>query len=83
MYSGFFVDGFPKFHRFIEHYDKIMSKFLPKLKRKLDKCGFDSILYTWKWFFVVFQERVGIKIDESKIQSKININNQTCRRRLV
>lgn len=35
-----------------------MNKFLPKLKRKLDKCGCDSILYALKWFFVVFQERV-------------------------
>lgn len=55
---GFYVDGFPKLNRFIEHHDKIMKKFLPKLKKKLDKCGCDSILYALKWFFVVFQERV-------------------------
>jgi len=55
---GFYVDGFPKLNRFIEHHDKIMNKFLPKLKRKMDKCGCDSILYALKWFFVVFQERV-------------------------
>lgn len=52
------MDGFPKLNRFIEHHDKIMNKFLPKLKRKLDKCGCDSILYALKWFFVVYQERV-------------------------
>lgn len=58
LFIGFYVDGFPKLNRFIEHHDKIMNKFLPKLKRKLDKCGCDSILYALKWFFVVFQERV-------------------------
>lgn len=58
LVTGFYVDGFPKLNRFIEHHDKIMGKFLPKLKRKLDKCGCDSILYALKWFFVVFQERV-------------------------
>ena len=67
FFLGFFVHGFPKLNRYIEHYDKIMFKFLPKLKRKLDKCGCDSILYTLKWFFVVFQERVSI--------CKINVHN--------
>ncbi|XP_076622582.1 USP6 N-terminal-like protein [Colletes latitarsis] len=59
---GFYVDGFPKLNRFIEHHDKIMNKFLPKLKRKLDKCGCDSILYALKWFFVVFQERTPVNL---------------------
>ncbi|XP_011495459.1 PREDICTED: USP6 N-terminal-like protein [Ceratosolen solmsi marchali] len=59
---GFYVDGFPKLNRFIEHHDKIMTKFLPKLKRKLDKCGCDSILYALKWFFVVFQERTPVSL---------------------
>ncbi|XP_003396339.1 USP6 N-terminal-like protein [Bombus vosnesenskii] len=59
---GFYVDGFPKLNRFIEHHDKIMNKFLPKLKRKLDKCGCDSILYALKWFFVVFQERTPVSL---------------------
>ncbi|CAL7935650.1 unnamed protein product [Xylocopa violacea] len=59
---GFYVDGFPKLNRFIEHHDRIMNKFLPKLKRKLDKCGCDSILYALKWFFVVFQERTPVSL---------------------
>ncbi|XP_058793243.1 USP6 N-terminal-like protein [Phymastichus coffea] len=59
---GFYVDGFPKLNRYIEHHDKIMNKFLPKLKRKLDKCGCDSILYALKWFFVVFQERTPVSL---------------------
>lgn len=67
---GFYVDGFPKLNRFIEHHDKIMTKFLPKLKRKLDKCGCDSILYALKWFFVVFQERVRT----SRIWSRLEFN---------
>ncbi|XP_076169832.1 USP6 N-terminal-like protein [Ptiloglossa arizonensis] len=59
---GFYVDGFPKLNRFIEHHDKIMNKCLPKLKQKLDKCGCDSILYALKWFFVVFQERTPVSL---------------------
>ncbi|XP_043286925.1 USP6 N-terminal-like protein isoform X2 [Venturia canescens] len=59
---GFYIDGFPKLNRFIEHHDKIMTRFLPKLKRKLDKCGCDSILYSLKWFFVVFQERTPVSL---------------------
>ncbi|XP_039314110.1 USP6 N-terminal-like protein [Solenopsis invicta] len=59
---GFYVDGFPKLNRFIEHHDKIMNKSLPKLKRKMDKCGCDSILYALKWFFVVFQERTPVSL---------------------
>ncbi|CAG5081350.1 Similar to Usp6nl: USP6 N-terminal-like protein (Mus musculus) [Cotesia congregata] len=59
---GFYIDGFPKLNRFIEHHDKIMNKFLPKLKRKLDKCGCDSMLYALKWFFVVFQERTPVSL---------------------
>ncbi|KAG8038161.1 hypothetical protein G9C98_006486 [Cotesia typhae] len=58
----FYIDGFPKLNRFIEHHDKIMNKFLPKLKRKLDKCGCDSMLYALKWFFVVFQERTPVSL---------------------
>lgn len=42
----------------MEHHDKIMHKFLPKLKRRLDECGYDSLLYALKWCFVVFQEKV-------------------------
>lgn len=59
---GFYVEGFPKLNRFIEHHDKIMNRFLPKLKKKLDKCGCDSILYSLKWFFVVFQERTPVSL---------------------
>ncbi|KAJ8667570.1 hypothetical protein QAD02_009233 [Eretmocerus hayati] len=59
---GFYVDGFPKLNRYMEHHDKIMAKFLPKLKKKLDKCGCDSILYALKWFFVVFQERTPVSL---------------------
>ncbi|KAL7305969.1 hypothetical protein TKK_0001440 [Trichogramma kaykai] len=59
---GFYVDGFPKLNRYMEHHDKIMQRFLPKLKKRLDKCGCDSILYALKWFFVVFQERTPVSL---------------------
>jgi hypothetical protein len=36
---GFFIPGFPKLLRYQEHHDKIMNKFLPKLKKHLDRTG--------------------------------------------
>jgi hypothetical protein len=33
MMHGMFAPGFPKLHRFQEHYEKILNKYLPKLKR--------------------------------------------------
>jgi len=56
--AGFFIPGFPKLLRFQEHHDKIMKKFLPKLKRHLDKNGVDTGIYTLKWFFQCFLDRV-------------------------
>lgn len=55
---GLFILGFPKLTRFLAHHDKILTKFLPKLKRHFDQCNLDSILYSLKWFFVIFCERV-------------------------
>lgn len=58
---GLFILGFPKLTRFLAHHDKILAKFLPKLKRHFDQCNLDSILYSLKWFFVIFIERVSVK----------------------
>lgn len=55
---GLFILGFPKLTRFLAHHDKILAKFLPKLKKHFDQCNLDSILYSLKWFFVIFIERV-------------------------
>ncbi|XP_030023940.2 USP6 N-terminal-like protein isoform X3 [Manduca sexta] len=55
---GLFIEGFPKLTRFLEHHDKILTKFMPKLKHHFDKFGLDAILYSLKWFFVCFVERV-------------------------
>ncbi|GAB6029812.1 hypothetical protein CHUAL_005524 [Chamberlinius hualienensis] len=55
---GFFIPGFPKLIRFQEHHDKILSKFLPKLKKHLDKHEVNANLYTLKWFFQCFLDRV-------------------------
>lgn len=55
---GFFIHGFPKLIRFQEHHDKIMNKFLPKLKKHLDRNGVDTGIYTLKWFFQCFLDRV-------------------------
>ncbi len=55
---GLFILGFPKLTRFLAWHDKILAKFLPKLKRHFDQCNLDSILYSLKWFFVIFIERI-------------------------
>lgn len=55
---GLYIEGFPKLQRFLGHHDKIIQKFLPKLKKHFDQYNLDSILYSLKWFFVVFVERI-------------------------
>ncbi|XP_023236191.1 USP6 N-terminal-like protein [Centruroides sculpturatus] len=55
---GFFIPGFPKLRRFQEHHDRILQKFLPKLKKHLDKYEIHTSLYTLKWFFQCFLDRV-------------------------
>lgn len=55
---GLYIEGFPKLTRFLAHHDKILNKFAPKLKKHFDKHGLDAILYSLKWFFVCFVERV-------------------------
>lgn len=50
--------GFPKLTRFLAHHDKIIAKYIPKLKKHFDQYNLDSILYSLKWFFVLFIERV-------------------------
>ncbi|CAH1159098.1 unnamed protein product [Phyllotreta striolata] len=55
---GLYKEGFPKLTRFLAHHDKILTKLLPKIKKHFDKHGLDAILYSLKWFFVCFIERV-------------------------
>lgn len=55
---GLYIEGFPKLTRFLAHHDKIIGKFLPKLKKHFDQYNLDSILYSLKWFFVIFIERI-------------------------
>ncbi|VDD91799.1 unnamed protein product [Enterobius vermicularis] len=54
---GFFVPGFPKLVRFQNHYDKILQKYLPRVKRHLDKAGIPPI-YLTKWWFGCYLDRV-------------------------
>lgn len=55
---GLYIEGFPKLTRFLAHHDVIISKFIPKLKKHFDQFNLDSILYSLKWFFVIFIERI-------------------------
>ncbi|KAM6214147.1 USP6 N-terminal-like protein isoform 2-T2 [Rhynchocyon petersi] len=54
---GFFVHGFPKLLRFQDHHEKILNKFLSKLKQHLDSQEIYTSLYTMKWFFQCFLDR--------------------------
>uniref|UniRef100_A0A1A9WIQ1 Rab-GAP TBC domain-containing protein n=1 Tax=Glossina brevipalpis TaxID=37001 RepID=A0A1A9WIQ1_9MUSC len=55
---GLFIEGFPKLTRLLEHHDRIMSKIMRKLHQHFIKHNVDAILYSIKWFFVVFVERI-------------------------
>uniref|UniRef100_A0A182M254 Rab-GAP TBC domain-containing protein n=1 Tax=Anopheles culicifacies TaxID=139723 RepID=A0A182M254_9DIPT len=55
---GLYIVGFPKLMRFLAHHDKILTKCMPKLKKHLDKHEVHSVLYSLKWFFVIFIERI-------------------------
>ncbi|XP_067173410.1 USP6 N-terminal-like protein isoform X2 [Apteryx mantelli] len=54
---GFFIPGFPKLLRFQEHHDKILKKFLSKLKQHLDSQEVSTSFYSTKWFFQCFLDR--------------------------
>lgn len=55
---GFFIPGFPKLRRFSTHHDTLMKKLLPKVYRHFKEFGIDSTLYTLKWFFQCFLDKV-------------------------
>uniref|UniRef100_A0A914Y0L6 Rab-GAP TBC domain-containing protein n=1 Tax=Panagrolaimus superbus TaxID=310955 RepID=A0A914Y0L6_9BILA len=54
---GMFAPGFPKLLRFQEHYEKILIKYLPKLKKHFDNEGVVPS-YLTKWWFGCFLDRV-------------------------
>lgn len=55
---GMFMHGFPKLLRFQEHHDNILRKFLPKLKKYMDKNDIYTSLYTIKWYMQCFLDRI-------------------------
>ncbi|XP_054090887.1 USP6 N-terminal-like protein isoform X2 [Zeugodacus cucurbitae] len=55
---GLFIEGFPKLTRLLEHHDRILSKRMRKLHQHFMKHNVDAILYSIKWFFVIFVERI-------------------------
>jgi len=55
---GFFIPGFPKLIRFQEHHDKILMKKLRRLQKHLIANGVDTGIYTLKWFFQCFLDRM-------------------------
>ncbi|XP_061494322.1 USP6 N-terminal-like protein isoform X2 [Rhineura floridana] len=59
---GFFIPGFPKLLRFQEHHDKLMKKFLSKLKQHFDSQEVSTSFYTMKWFFQCFLDRTPFRL---------------------
>lgn len=55
---GFFIPKFPKLLRFQEHHEAVLKKFLPKIRRHLEREGIDAGLYTIKWFLQCFLDRL-------------------------
>lgn len=72
---GLYIVSFPKLMRFLSHHDKILTKFLPKLKKHFDRNQLDAVLYSLKWFFVIFVERVSrVMQHETNVAKTICIN---------
>lgn len=55
---GMFMPGFPKLLRYQEHHDNILKKFLPKLKKYMEKNDIYTSLYTIKWYLQCFLDRI-------------------------
>jgi len=55
---GFFIPHFPKLLRFQEHFDKLLLKKLYRLQKHLVKNEVVSGIYTLKWFFQCFLDRL-------------------------
>lgn len=70
---GFFIPGFPKLLRFQQQHDRVFAKFLPKLKKHFDRQNIDAGLYTLKWFFQCFLDRVSNSYET--VQMKSNDQN--------
>ncbi|XP_025097014.1 USP6 N-terminal-like protein [Pomacea canaliculata] len=54
---GFFIPGFPKLLRFQEHHDNVLKKFVPKIRRHLEKNEIFPSYYSIKWFLQCFLDR--------------------------
>jgi len=59
---GFFIPGFPKLIRFQEQHDKILHKKLRRLQKHLIANSIDTGIYTLKWFFQCFLDRLPFSI---------------------
>jgi len=55
---GFFIPQFPRLMRFQEHHDKIMLKKLRRLQKHMLRNGVESGIYTLKWYFQCFLDRL-------------------------
>jgi len=61
---GLFIPHFPKLMRFQEHFDKILTKKLSRLQKHLVKNEVVSGIYTLKWFFQCFLDRLPFSLTQ-------------------
>jgi len=59
---GFFIPGFPKLIRFQEQHDKILRKKLRRLQKHFQANSIDTGIYTLKWFFQCFLDRLPFSV---------------------
>jgi len=55
---GFFIPSFPKLMRFQDQHDKILLKKLKRVQKHLMANNMDTGIYTLKWFFQCFLDRI-------------------------
>ena len=61
------------------HHEKILKKYLPKLKKHLDRHGIDTTIYTLKWFFQCFLDRVS----KRQFIPNFRLSTRTCQYILI
>jgi len=59
---GFFIPGFPKLKRFQDQHDKILRRKLKRIEKHFLVHGVDTGIYTLKWFFQCYLDRLPFSI---------------------
>lgn len=52
--NGFYKDGFPLLHKYVENFELLMDEVLPDLQRHFDREGVEACHYLQQWFLTLF-----------------------------